>query len=292
MTAACRALETERPDGWLKDPFAARLAGERGMAIAKALPSVEVMCFGIGIRSRILDDVIAAEISDRGIATVLCVGAGLDTRPWRLDLPRWLRWIEVDLQPMLDYKWSIMGSEPPVCNLQRLAVDLNDPDQRDAMFAEVADPKALMITEGLLMYLPASTVEALAREAAAEVEYWLLDVASTALSRGVRMDQFRQVEAVRAPDNLDGEGILETLDRTGWTRVAAYTYAVQGMSKMPPGRAEAMAQAHAGSGAPAPGPLPDTDFSGVHLFRPVDYARVIRPKPQPHLQVSLPRSND
>src|SRR4051794_22615434 len=122
MTAACRAFETQRPDGWMKDPFAARLAGERGMAIAKALPSVEIMCFGIGIRSRILDDGVPAEVRERGADTVLSVGAGLDTRPWRIDVPASLRWIEVDLQPMLDYKWSIMGSEQPKCIVERLAV--------------------------------------------------------------------------------------------------------------------------------------------------------------------------
>ena len=48
MVAACRAMETERPDGLVRDPFAARLAGERGMAIARALPMLPMMCFGIG----------------------------------------------------------------------------------------------------------------------------------------------------------------------------------------------------------------------------------------------------
>ena len=48
MVAACRALETGRPDGFLRDPFAARLAGERGKAIADALP---------GLPAAVADDV-------------------------------------------------------------------------------------------------------------------------------------------------------------------------------------------------------------------------------------------
>ena len=48
MTAACRAMETERPDGLIRDPFAAQLAGARGMAIARGLDRLEMMCFGIG----------------------------------------------------------------------------------------------------------------------------------------------------------------------------------------------------------------------------------------------------
>src|ERR1035441_10415002 len=94
MTAACRALETERPDGLIRDPFAAQLAGERGMAIARALPALDSMCFGTGIRSRFLDELLLDTISAHGFATVLSVGAGLDTRPWRLEIGRAERRVE------------------------------------------------------------------------------------------------------------------------------------------------------------------------------------------------------
>jgi O-methyltransferase involved in polyketide biosynthesis len=58
LTAACRAMETGRTEGLVRDPFAARLAGERGFSIARALPGLEIMCFGVGMRSRIMDDVV------------------------------------------------------------------------------------------------------------------------------------------------------------------------------------------------------------------------------------------
>jgi O-methyltransferase involved in polyketide biosynthesis len=87
MTAARRAMETERPDGLILDPFAAQLAGDRGMAIAHALTGLDRMCFGIGIRSRFLDKLVLDTVAEHGIATVLSIGAGLDTRPWRLELP-------------------------------------------------------------------------------------------------------------------------------------------------------------------------------------------------------------
>src|SRR5436305_526831 len=109
MTAACRALETDRPDGLVKDPFAAELAGPRGMAIARAIPRLEMMCFGIGIRSRFLDQLVYETVSTYGIATVLSIGAGLDTRPWRLELPPALTWVEIDFPAMLDYKDGILS---------------------------------------------------------------------------------------------------------------------------------------------------------------------------------------
>src|SRR5690349_6566052 len=102
MTAACRALETESEDGFVHDPFAARLAGERGFAILSALPYPEMMRFGLGIRSRFLDELLLETLASGRVATVLSVGCGLDTRPWRLALPSQLRWIEVDFADVLD----------------------------------------------------------------------------------------------------------------------------------------------------------------------------------------------
>jgi O-methyltransferase involved in polyketide biosynthesis len=91
MVCACRALETARADGFVHDPFAERLAGPRGTAIAQVLPEFERMCFGIAVRSYFIDGLIRDLIAERAVSTVLCLGAGLDTRPWRLDLPAALR---------------------------------------------------------------------------------------------------------------------------------------------------------------------------------------------------------
>ena len=165
------------------------------MAIVRALDRLEILCFGIAIRSRFLDQLVLDAISGQGIATVLSVGAGLDTRPWRLELPAALRWIEIDFPAMLDYKDGIMGDIAPGCRLERLAADVNDASAREIVFAAAGDGPTLMITEGLLMYLPAATVEALA--ANTTVSHWMLDVASEEMRRRVRMDSYQSIESVR-----------------------------------------------------------------------------------------------
>jgi methyltransferase (TIGR00027 family) len=96
MVAACRAVETESDLGFVRDPFARRLAGERGMEILRALAHSEMFRFGIGARTRFVDELLLDALATVPIRTVLSVGCGLDTRPWRLELPSDLRWIEVD----------------------------------------------------------------------------------------------------------------------------------------------------------------------------------------------------
>src|SRR3569833_1528393 len=145
MVAACRALETELPDAFARDPFAARLAGERGFAILNAVPYSMILRFGMAIRTRFLDELLAGVLGGDAITTVLSVGCGLDTRPWRLDIPAELRWIEVDFSDVLDYKYRLLANEKAHCNVERLSVDLNDPVQRQIMY-DKGGSRALMIT--------------------------------------------------------------------------------------------------------------------------------------------------
>src|SRR5207247_3617279 len=101
--ATYRARETARPNALFHDPFAKRLAGERGEQIAAAMPNVSGTDWPFVIRTYLFDRYIAAAI-ERGVDTVLNLAAGLDARPYRMALPASLTWIEVDLPGLLSYK--------------------------------------------------------------------------------------------------------------------------------------------------------------------------------------------
>ena len=263
MVAACRAIEFEDPDGFVRDPFAARLAGERGMAILQAISRPEMMRFGIGIRSYFMDELLLDLLATHPISTVLSLGCGLDTRPWRLELPRDLRWIEVDFADLLDYKEAKMSSELPRCRRQRLTADLNDPAQRQQVYSAVGPDPAFMITEGLLMYLPGATVEALACESFrySGIAHWMSDVVTDAFTKALHMDTSRTVGHVQAPDSLTGEEILEYIRRNGWVTGTRRSYITDMRFAMP--RIRKL------FGPPDPkGPPPGAlgDPTGIHRF--------------------------
>jgi methyltransferase (TIGR00027 family) len=264
MVAACRALETARPTGIVKDPFAERLAGPRGMAIAAAFQGLELMCFGIAARTFFLDELVTGAIAEQGIATVLSIGCGLDARPWRLDLPSDLRWIEVDFPAMLEYKSGVLAEHAPRCRLERMSADITDPMQRQAVLSAASGP-TLMITEGLLMYLPAGAVEALATEAPeAGVRYWLIDATSEAFAARVHMNSYQSIENVRAEGHLDGEGIVDVIHRGGWNTLVHRSYARDVATRIPVARLQDL-MAHLPPMKEPPPPIPN-DPSGVHLF--------------------------
>src|SRR5262249_45779088 len=60
-------------------------------------------CEPVVILTVILDDYIRQAIA-AGVDTILNLGAGLDTRPYRIDLPNSLRWIEVDFPHVIELK--------------------------------------------------------------------------------------------------------------------------------------------------------------------------------------------
>ena len=264
MVAACRALEFEASDGFVRDPFAARLAGERGMAILRGLPHAELMRFGVGARNHFMEELLLEALASEPIATVLSVGCGLDTRPWRLQLPSDLRWIEVDFADVLDYKEALMSVETPRCRRERLTADVNDPAQRRVIYAAAGAAPALMITEGLLMYLPAATVDALAAEAWQEsgVAHWMSDITTTAFGKALKGDMPQSIRDVQAPDHPAGEQILDIVHRHGWVTAARRSY----ITDMAFAR-ERIQRMMGDQPQPASPPrFPPDDPTGVHRF--------------------------
>src|SRR4051812_15268258 len=91
--AVYRARETERADAIFRDPFARALAGERGEAIARAIGFGEENAWAFLARTHLFDRVALQQVS-AGVDLVVNLAAGLDTRPYRMDLPPSLRWVE------------------------------------------------------------------------------------------------------------------------------------------------------------------------------------------------------
>jgi methyltransferase (TIGR00027 family) len=187
LVAVDRAVETERPDALFRDPFARRLAGDRGVRIAKSNP-LGAGKSGIGwpiiTRTYLIDQLIQAHVAQGGDA-VINLAAGLDTRPYRMDVPSSLQWIEVDLPEILAHKEEVLRGEKPVCALERVRLDLSDVPARRGLFARLSrqSRNALVITEGLVVYLTSDEVARLAQDLATQpsFRFWILDMVSPKL---------------------------------------------------------------------------------------------------------------
>ncbi|HTZ74810.1 MAG TPA: SAM-dependent methyltransferase [Candidatus Aquilonibacter sp.] len=173
-----RALETQRPHALFRDPLAERLAGNRGGKIAAAIPMGRITAWMVAIRTTVIDSYITRAIAE-GVDTILNLGAGLDTRPYRMNLPSTLAWIEADYPQMIDYKEKLLATESPRCRLDRVRIDLADDEQRRKFLANVnaRAKKLLVLTEGVITYLTNDQVAALADDlhSLANLRYWIVE---------------------------------------------------------------------------------------------------------------------
>jgi methyltransferase (TIGR00027 family) len=176
-----RARETQRPDALFRDPFAERLAGERGFQIANTLAQGNKHEWAWVARTYLFDQFISREIQD-GTDLVVNLAAGLDARPYRMNLPSTLQWVEVDLPEIVSYKEEILGNEKPKCSLERISLDLSDVTGRRALFEQLNSraKKITVVSEGLLIYFSAEEVSSLARDLAlgGHFQSWIIDLAS------------------------------------------------------------------------------------------------------------------
>jgi methyltransferase (TIGR00027 family) len=179
--ALYRAIESERRDAHFHDPYARRLAGERGEAMLRHMggPSGG---WPMVVRTVAIDALLTRLIREQHADTVVSLAAGLDARPWRMELPPALRWIEVDLPPMVEYKRQALAGETPRVALESIPADLADVDARRALFQRFAGltNRGVLLTEGLLVYLDPEQVATLAREVAdcGAFRWWIMDLAT------------------------------------------------------------------------------------------------------------------
>jgi methyltransferase (TIGR00027 family) len=218
-TALHRATESARPDALFNDPLAGLLAGDHGRAIVARVPRTTRNGWWLVARTKIIDDAITEAIA-AGCDRVLNLAAGLDTRPYRLDLPPDFIWVEADLPKLLAEKTELLADQVPRCRLTRKAVDLSDAAAREAFLNEALDgaTKALVLTEGLLMYLDDSDVVSLsAAIKRPEVTWWMLDFAGPGLKRMMNKKMAGMLQ--NAPFKFAPENGLAYFESLGWRTV-------------------------------------------------------------------------
>ena len=234
-TALHRATESARPDALFSDPLAERLAGQDGRAIVARAPLTSRSGWWLVARTKIIDDTIAEAIAD-GCDRVLNLAAGLDTRPYRLDLPSDFSWVEADLPDLLAEKAELLADQTPQCRLTRTAVDLSDPAARDAFLNSALDgaTKALVLTEGLSMYLDDSDIAAFSGAfARPEIACWMLDFAFPGLRKTMNKKMSGMFE--NAPFKFAPANGLTFFEDLGWRVVEAESlmHAAERLSRLP-----------------------------------------------------------
>jgi methyltransferase (TIGR00027 family) len=217
--AVYRARETERTDAVFRDQFARRLAGERGEQIAATMSFAEKNSWPFVARTWLIDQVISNQVK-LGTDMVVNLAAGLDARPYRMNLSGSLRWIEVDLPEILAHKEDVLRNETSGCQLERIRLDLSDVRGRRELFSNLGRQanRALVISEGLLIYLDEKEVTSLAQDlaVASSFQHWVIDLASPALLKMLAKKMGAPLDQAGAPLRFAPREGPDFFARSGW----------------------------------------------------------------------------
>ncbi|MFT2017590.1 SAM-dependent methyltransferase [Streptomyces sp. 796.1] len=169
MVAAGRALEGGRRDSLARDDFAAHFVlaapASAGWPVhpdqvpdGEANPLWGRFARYFGLRTRVFDDFLLQAAHIGGARQVVLLGAGLDTRAFRLDWPAGCAVFEVDRPGVLAFKHQVLDglSATPKATRIPVTTDLRD-DWAGALTDAGFDPArpTAWLAEGLLFYLPA-----------------------------------------------------------------------------------------------------------------------------------------
>ncbi|DBA91010.1 TPA: hypothetical protein ACH3X2_004215 [Trebouxia sp. C0005] len=219
MVAAYRAVESREKDALFQDPMAEGLAGEQaiqqaenelagktdsathshtdglqmqsGPGVRKQSDSKRQYCVTrFALRTKLIDDQILAALSDskvsesqpEAVRQVVVLGAGMDTRAWRMDLPEGVKWFEIDMKDVVAAKnigLQRAGAQTApdqqdcqfplkAASFRNFSADLNRRYWIEMLIAAGWSNKAptLWLAEGLLMYLTQKSSEHLLQDMA------------------------------------------------------------------------------------------------------------------------------
>ncbi|MGW6599752.1 class I SAM-dependent methyltransferase [Streptomyces sp. NPDC055036] len=169
LVAAARAIETHRHDSLARDVYAEHFVlaapASAGWPVrvqqapgGDANPLWGRFARYFGLRTRVLDDFLLRSVHS-GARQVVLLGAGLDSRAFRLDWPPGRVIFEIDREGVLAFKHKVLGglSATPKAARVPIPVDLRADwvgALTDAGF-DTAAP-SVWLAEGLLFYLPSA----------------------------------------------------------------------------------------------------------------------------------------
>ncbi|MFE2757986.1 SAM-dependent methyltransferase [Actinosynnema sp. NPDC059335] len=164
MVAAARAIETHRADCLARDDYAEHFVRSapasadwpvrpEDVPAGDANPLWGRLARYFGLRTRMLDDVVLAA----GNRQAVLLGAGLDTRAFRLAWPPDSVVYEVDRPAVLAFKQQVLdglGARPRATR-HPVAADLRD-DWAHLLPGFRPDEPTTWVAEGVLLYLPSA----------------------------------------------------------------------------------------------------------------------------------------
>lgn len=132
------------------DELAEVFMDERGLKIFSGFKAHRRASENIVVRHRVIDDALLDILQRHPATTIVSLGTGFETRPYRLSGGQW---IEVDEPQVIAYKNERLPISHCLNPLQRLGVDFETESIREKLLPYASDNNIVIVVEGVFLYL-------------------------------------------------------------------------------------------------------------------------------------------
>jgi len=146
-----RMLDAQSRRPVCNDIYAEKFMDERGMAILRQFSGERGPNIGNVARHRFIDDWLRDRIATHPQQRIVLIGAGFDSRAFRLHGGRW---VELDEPALIEYKNARLPAQQCRNELQRIEIDFATDSLADKLAPLVDGGPVIFIVEGVTMYLP------------------------------------------------------------------------------------------------------------------------------------------
>jgi methyltransferase (TIGR00027 family) len=155
-----RADDAQRPNPVCGDTLAARFVDDEVKRNLAPLTRLRYPAASNVARHRLIDDIIRTQLGTDPSRRIILLGAGLDTRAYRMQGGRWF---ELDDRQLLAFKEARLPAADAPNPLTRLPVWFESETPEQYLGSLAGDDEALVVLEGVSMYLSDASLRALGR---------------------------------------------------------------------------------------------------------------------------------
>lgn len=153
-----RMRDAEREKPVCGDKYAKVFMSEDGMKILDKFKDEVGPNTSNVARHRIIDDLLREQLAANPNLTVVIIGAGFDSRAFRL---KGGRWVELDEPQVIAYKNERLPASQSPNELERIPIDFSTDSLEEKLWSFVGRNPVVVVIEGVFMYLEEDTIKQL-----------------------------------------------------------------------------------------------------------------------------------
>jgi len=150
-----RMQDAELTPSLCNDHFAKRFMDAHGIQIFEPFKSEIRANISNTLRCHMIDEAIRSSLSENVDSLVITIGAGFDTRPYRLNGGTW---VELDEAQIIEYKNEKLPIIECKNKLTRIAIDFSNETITEKLASFKRNMPVIIVIEGVFMYLEEKTI--------------------------------------------------------------------------------------------------------------------------------------